>query len=96
MDSYCVAFVCNFRYLDKFFDTCKTLIDVGEYEGDIVLIVGNDINLDALKTHPFIKSHKQILIKHFDQSVHPTKQISSMMMWDCCKIKSFLICCCKE
>jgi hypothetical protein len=63
MDSYCVAFVCNFRYLDKFFDTCKTLIDVGEYEGDIVLIVGNDINLDALKTHPFIKSHKQILIK---------------------------------
>ena len=60
---YCVVFVCNFRYLEKFFDTCKSLIDVGEYEGPIVLIVGNDINVDALNQHPFIKTHKQILIK---------------------------------
>jgi len=51
MDSFCVAFVCNFRYLDKFFDTCKSLIDVGEYDGPIVLIVGNDINVDALNKH---------------------------------------------
>ena len=27
MDSFYIAFVCNFRYLDKFFDTCKTRID---------------------------------------------------------------------
>ena len=64
MDSFCVAFVCNFRYLDKFFDTCKTLIDVGEYYGPIVLIVGNDINVDTLNKHPFLKTHKQILVKY--------------------------------
>ena len=64
MDSFCVTFVCNFRYLDKFFDTCKTLIDVGEYNGPIALIVGNDINVDALSNHPFLKKNKQILVKH--------------------------------
>jgi hypothetical protein len=76
MDSYCVAFVCNFRYLDKFFDTCKSLIDVGEYHGPIVLIVGNDINVDALNAHPFIKTHKQILVKHFPDVVF-NKEVSA-------------------
>ena len=76
MDSVCVAFVCNFRYLDKFFDTCKTLIDVGEYDGTIVLIVGNDINVDALNKHPFIKTHKQIMVKYFPD-VTFSKEVSA-------------------
>ena len=78
MDSFCVAFVCNFRYLDKFFDTCKSLIYVGEYDGPIVLIVGNDINVDALNNHPFIKTHKQILVKHFEDIVFSKEVISKI------------------
>ena len=78
MDSFCVVFVCNFRYLDKFFETCKSLIDVGEYEGPIVLIVGNDINVDALNNHPFIKTHKQILVKHFEDIVFSKEIISKI------------------
>jgi hypothetical protein len=76
MDSFCVAFVCNFRYLDKFFDTCKTLIDVGEYDGPIVLIVGNDINVDALNKHPFLKKNKQIMVKYFPD-VTFSKEVST-------------------
>jgi len=76
MDSFCVAFVCNFRYLDKFFDTCKSLIDVGEYDGPIVLIVGNDINVDALNKHPFIKTHNRILVKYFPDVVF-CKEVSA-------------------
>jgi hypothetical protein len=76
MDSFCVTFVCNFRYLDKFFDTCKTLIDVGEYYGPIVLIVGNDINVDELNKHPFLKKNKQILVKHFPDIVF-CKEVSA-------------------
>lgn len=76
MDSFCVAFVCNFRYLDKFFETCKTLIDVGEYDGPIVLIVGNDINAEALNKHPFIKGNKQILVKHYPDIVF-CKEVSA-------------------
>lgn len=78
MDSYCVAFVCNFRYLNKFFDTCKTLIDVGEYTGPIVLIVGNDINADALNNHPFIKVNKQIMVKQCNDIVF-NKDVSAKM-----------------
>jgi hypothetical protein len=78
MDSFCVAFVCNFRYLDKFFDTCKTLIDVGEYNGSIVLIVGNDINVDALNKHMFFKKNKQILVKHFEDIVFSKEIISKI------------------
>jgi hypothetical protein len=65
MPSDCVAFVCNFRYLPKFVETCSALIDVGEYSGPIVLVVGDDINLTGLKTHPFIKSHTDQIIIHY-------------------------------
>ena len=62
--THCVAFVCNFRYLDKFFETCNALIYVGEYSGPIVLLVGDDINVRALKALPFFAKHPQILIHH--------------------------------
>ena len=74
----CVAFVCNFRYLDKFFETCKSLIDVGEYNGDIVLVVGNDINVEALKNHPFIKANKQIMV-HYCPDIVFKREVSSKM-----------------
>lgn len=63
MTTHCVAFVCNFRYLDKFFDTCNALIYVGDYSGPIVLLVGDDINVRALSLLPFFTKHPQILIR---------------------------------
>lgn len=63
--SLCVAFVCNFKYLRKFVETCSALIDVGEYTGQIVLIVGDDINVKGLYTHPFIKLHADQIIIHY-------------------------------
>ncbi len=65
MSSNCVVFVCNFRYLSKFVETCGALIDVGEYTGPIILVVGDDINLSGLSTHPFIKSHSDQIIIHY-------------------------------
>ncbi len=61
--SICVAFVCNYRYLPKFYDTCNALINVGEYNGPIVLLVGNDINVISLSKSPFFKQYSQILIR---------------------------------
>ena len=49
----CVVFVCNFRYLDKFIMTCENLIEIGEYTGPIVLVVGDD--LPNIGEHPFIQ-----------------------------------------
>ena len=77
MSSTCAVFVSNFRYLDKFFDTCQSLIEVGEYTGDIVLIVGNDINIENLKTHPFMKKN-QIII-HPCPDIVFNREVSSKM-----------------
>ena len=63
--SHCAAFVCNFRYLPKFVETCSYLIDVGEYIGKIVLLVGDDINISGLKSHPFIKNNSEQIIIHY-------------------------------
>lgn len=73
---YCVVFVCNFRYLEKFFETCRNLIDVGEYNGPIVLIVGNDINVEALKKHAFMKSNPQIMV-HYCPDIIFNREVSS-------------------
>jgi hypothetical protein len=61
----CVAFVCNFRYFHKFVETCGSLIDIGEYTGQIVLIIGDDINVQGITKHPFIKAHSNQIIIHY-------------------------------
>lgn len=61
-NKFCVAFVCNFRYLNKFYDTCNALINVGEYTGPIVLLVGSDINVKELRKQHFFSKYPQILI----------------------------------
>ena len=71
MSSLVVVFVCNFRYLEKFIETCNLLIYVGEYTGEIVLITGDD--MPDLCDHHFlhlctfimrkgVKKHPQILL----------------------------------
>lgn len=75
---FCVAFVCNFRYLDKFFETCNALIYVGEYSGPIVLLVGDDINVRALNALPFFVKHPQILIRQEPDIVFSDKAIQTI------------------
>ena len=61
--SCAVVFVCNFRYLDKFVSTCSNLIEIGDYRGPIVLVVGDD--LPTVDSHPFILEHaRQIQVRH--------------------------------
>ncbi len=61
--SCAVVFVCNFRYLDKFVSTCSNLIEIGDYRGPIVLVVGDD--LPTVDSHPFILEHAhQIQVRH--------------------------------
>ena len=60
----CVVFVCNKRYFKKFINTCKQLITNGKYNGNICLIIGNDLNNDKLLKCDFIKDNN-ILVKYF-------------------------------
>jgi hypothetical protein len=57
-----VVFVCNAKYFDKFVETCTALIEVGEYKGDIVLVIGDDIYEEVVKQHAFIKKTRQIIV----------------------------------
>lgn len=64
MTNECVVFVCNTKYLDKFFFTCSQLINIGNYKKDICLIVGDDLYKSNIYLHPFITDNK-IIIKYF-------------------------------
>lgn len=57
MDTTCVVFVCNHAYIDKFYETCRSLITVGKYNSDIVLIVGNDVHAEGIENNEFITSN---------------------------------------
>lgn len=67
----CVVFVCNKKYFNKFINTCEQLITNGKYNGNICLIIGDDLNNDKLLESDFIKKNN-IIIKHF-----PNIQFSS-------------------
>jgi len=54
----CVVFVCNKKYINKFLETYKQLINIGNYNDDICLIIGDDLldyNFNDIK----------IIVKHF-------------------------------
>jgi len=58
----CVSFLCNEAYYDKFKSTCHQLIKIGNYSGEIVLVVFDDlIDIDKDK---FIMDNN-IIIKRF-------------------------------
>jgi hypothetical protein len=44
MEKICVVFVSNKGYLPKFYETYKQLRENGKYNGDVVLIIGDDLN----------------------------------------------------
>jgi hypothetical protein len=60
----CCIFVSNKKYFNKFINTCSQLISNGKYNGDICLIIGDDLNNDKLLDHEFIKNNN-IIIKYF-------------------------------
>lgn len=61
-EKICVVFISNKKYLEKFIKTCNQLINAGNYNGDICLIIGDD-----LIEHKFEeKIFKNIFVKHFN------------------------------
>ena len=45
----CILFVSNAGFIDKFCATYESLRIIGEWTGDVCLIVGDDVNVDRLK-----------------------------------------------
>lgn len=67
----CTVFLCNKAYLNKFFITCNQLITHGKYNGNICLVIGDDLLDDQeLYNNEFIKNN-DIFIKHFPDIQFP-------------------------
>jgi len=67
--NFCCVFICNKNYLSKFIKTCTQLIENGCYNGNICLIIGDDLN-ETIKTNEFIIKNK-IIIKYFPDIIFP-------------------------
>ena len=64
MDDVCVVFLCNKAYFNKFIYTCNQLITNGKYNGNICLVIGDDLyNSELLNCH--VIKNNNIIIKHF-------------------------------
>jgi len=57
----CIVFVSNAGFIDKFCATYESLRVIGEWKGDVCLIVGDDVNVDRLREHPILKIPLDIL-----------------------------------
>ena len=55
---FCVVFLCNKTYFNKFIYTCNQLITNGKYNGNICLVVGDDLNNDELLNCDFVKNNQ--------------------------------------
>lgn len=89
-DKICVVFVCNLPYYNKFRLTCYSLLTIGCYKGDIVLIVGDDL-YDAENNHFLINDdfieHYKINVKYFpeykftDEFIEKQKMLQRDRFW---------------
>jgi len=61
---FCVVFLCNKAYFNKFIYTCEQLITTGKYSGNICLVVGDDLHGDELLESDIITKNN-IIIKYF-------------------------------
>ena len=59
--SLCVVFVCNSKYLNKFKNTLQSLRKNGEYNGEVLLIIGNDLK----EKENEIKETYNVEVKYF-------------------------------
>jgi len=77
-DTICVVFVCNKSYLSRFQRICNSLRTIGQYTGDITLIIGIDLNISTLKASEFIINNKVNVIQlpdiQFPEYVNLEKQ----------------------
>ena len=60
----CVVFVCDKAYFNKFVYSCTQLIVNGKYNGNICLVIGDDLQNSHLLNCRVIKNNN-IIIKHF-------------------------------
>ena len=60
----CVVFLCNKAYFNKFIYSCNQLITNGNYNGNICLVVGDDLYNDSILNCDIIKKNN-IMIKYF-------------------------------
>jgi len=60
----CVVFLCNKAYFDKFIYTCNQLVTNGKYNGNICLVIGDDLQGNPLLECDTIKNNN-VIIKHF-------------------------------
>lgn len=60
----CVVFLCDKAYFNKFINTYNQLITNGKYNGNVCLVVGDDLHNDELLNNDIIKNNN-IIIKHF-------------------------------
>tara|TARA_Y100001980_G_C14526608_1_gene302147 strand:- start:487 stop:1254 length:768 start_codon:yes stop_codon:yes gene_type:complete len=71
MTEICIVFVCNKQYFNKFINTCNELIQVGKYNGNICLVIGDDLKSEDLSnTNNFIKTNN-IIVKYFPDISFP-------------------------
>ena len=66
----CVVFVCDKAYFNKFISSCNQLITNGKYNGNICLVVGDDLHNDELLNCDIIKNNN-IIIKYFPNIYFP-------------------------
>ena len=65
-DTICIVFVCNNSYYTRFQGICNSLRTIGQYTGDITLIIGMDLNISVLKASEFIIIYKVNVIQLSD------------------------------
>lgn len=64
INDVCVVFLCDKAYFNKFIYTCNQLIINGKYNGNICLVVGDDLHNDKILDCDIIKNNN-IVIKYF-------------------------------
>jgi len=78
----CVVFLCDKAYFNKFIYTCNQLITTGNYNGNICLVIGDDLYNDPILNCDIIKKNN-IMIKYFpnisfsEQFIKVNNQINS-------------------
>jgi len=70
MDKICCVYTCNSAYLNDFKISVDQLLKNGKFNSDIVLIIGDDLELETIINDEFIKS-KGIIVKKFKNITFP-------------------------
>tara|TARA_Y100000816_G_C26108444_1_gene590253 strand:+ start:6086 stop:7066 length:981 start_codon:yes stop_codon:yes gene_type:complete len=85
-EKLCVVFVTNQKYLEKFYATCSQLRSVGNYKGDVCLIIGDDLNNSEFRENEFITKNN-IIVKHYPDTqftpefLEKQKQLNRESFW---------------